>query len=169
MRAVVTGGGGFLGRRIVELLCTRGDDVRVVDRQRHTSIEPLGARVVAADVRDAAALRAAFEHADVVYHVAGRVGFWGPRDAFWSINVEGTRAVLDAARRCGVPRLVYTSTPSVVGYARDVENGGPELPYAAVHENAYGQSKCAAERLVLAANGTGIATVALRPHVIIGP
>jgi len=169
MRAVVTGGGGFLGRRIVELLCTRGDDVRVVDRQRHPSIEPLGARVVAADVRDAAALRAAFEHADVVYHGAGRVGFWGPRDAFWSINVEGTRAVLDAARRCGVPRLVYTSTPSVVGYARDVENGGPELPYAAVHENAYGQSKCAAERLVLAANGTGIATVALRPHVIIGP
>src|SRR6266516_102396 len=125
MRAVVTGGGGFLGRRIVELLCTRGDDVRVVDRQRHPSIEPLGARVVAADVRDAAALRAAFEHADVVYHVAGRVGFWGPRDAFWSINVEGTRAVLDAARRCGVPRLVYTSTPSVVGYARDAENDQP--------------------------------------------
>jgi len=169
MRATVTGGGGFLGQRIVELLRARGDDVRVVARRRHPAVEALGATVIAADVRDAAALRPAFEHADVVLHVAGKTGFWGSRSAFWSVNVDGTRTVLDAARGCGVPRLVYTSTPSVVGYARDVENGGPELPYAAVHESAYAASKCRAEQLVLAANGSDIATVALRPHLIIGP
>lgn len=169
MRAVVTGGGGFLGRRIVELLRARGDDVRVVARGRYPSVEVLGATGIAADIRDAAAVRAAVERADIVFHVAGRTGYWGPKAAFWSVNVEGTRAVLDAARHCGVPRLVYTSTPSVTGYARDVENGGPELPYAAVHESAYAESKCVAEQLVLAANGSGIATVALRPHLIIGP
>ena len=169
MRAIVTGGGGFLGRRIVELLRTRGDDVRVVARQRYPSVEALGATGIAADIRDAAAVRAALEGADVAFHVAGRTGYWGPKAAFWSANVEGTRVVLDAARHCGVPRLVYTSTPSVAGYARDVENGSPMLPYAAVHESAYAESKCVAEQLVLAANGSGIATVALRPHLIIGP
>lgn len=169
MRAVVTGGGGFLGGRIVELLCARGDDVRVVARRRYPAVEALGATGFVADVRNAAALRGAVERADVVFHVAGRTGVWGPRASFWSVNVDGTRTVLDVARRCGVPSLVFASTPSVVGYARDVENGGPELPYAAVHESAYAESKCAAEQLVLAANGPDIATVALRPHLIIGP
>ncbi|HEV8511317.1 MAG TPA: NAD-dependent epimerase/dehydratase family protein [Gemmatimonadales bacterium] len=164
MRAVVTGGAGFLGSHIVALLRARGDDVRVVARQNGTACH-----TITADVRDAAALERAFQHADVVYHVAGKVGFWGPWEEFWSINVEGTRTVLAAARHCGVPRLVYTSTPSVVGYAGDIENGGQDLPYPSHHENAYAASKCAGERLVLEANGRGIATVALRPHVIIGP
>lgn len=169
MLAVVTGGGGFLGLRIVELLRARGDDVRVVARRRHPPVEAMGATSIVADVRDAAAMRVAFERADVVFHVAGKTGFWGPRESFWSVNVEGTRVVLDAARQCGVPRLVHTSTPSVTGYDRDVENGGPELPYAALHENAYGESKCMAEQYALAANGRGLTTVALRPHLIIGP
>jgi nucleoside-diphosphate-sugar epimerase len=168
MRAVVTGGSGFLGSRIVALLCARGDDVRVIDRTERAPSAP-GASAITADVRDVAALERAFAGADVVYHVAGKVGFWGPKDEFWSVNVDGTRAAVAAARRCGVARLVYTSTPSVVGYADDVENGGQELPYPAVHENAYAASKCAAERLVLAANGGGMTTVALRPHVLIGP
>jgi nucleoside-diphosphate-sugar epimerase len=167
MHAVVTGGEGFLGRRIVALLRNRGDDVKVIVHQRRPGVADPA--VVVADVRDAAALRTAFAGADVIYHAAGKVGFWGAREAFWSVNVEGTKAVLAAARACGVPRLVYTSTPSVVGYARDVENGGPDLPYPAAHENAYGETKCVAEQLVLAANAPGFATVALRPHVLIGP
>ena len=167
MRAAVTGGGGFLGRRIVGLLRERGDDVIIVDRRRRPGAADAG--VVIADVRDAAALQTAFAGADVVYHVAGKVGFWGSRQDFWSVNVDGTKAVLAAARARGVPRLVYTSTPSVVGYARDVENGGPDLPYAAAHENPYGETKCVAEQLVLAANAADFATVALRPHVLIGP
>lgn len=169
MRAVVTGAGGFLGGRIVELLCERGDEVRAVARRRPERAEAAGARAAIADVRDAAALAAAFDGAEVVFHAAARTGLWGPRREFWSVNVEGTRAVLAAARRAGVPRLVHTSTPSVVGYAREVENGGPDLPYAGRHESAYAESKCAAERLVLGAGGDGLATVALRPHLIIGP
>jgi len=169
MRAVVTGGGGFVGGRIVALLRERGDDVRALVRRPPAASAAAAGEFIIADIRDGAALRSAFHDADVVYHVAGKVGFWGARESFWSVNVGGTEAVLDAARHCGVPRLVYTSTPSVVGYAEDVENGSQDLPYPAVHENAYAASKCAAERLVLAANGSGIATVALRPHVVIGP
>ena len=169
MNAVVTGGGGFLGRRIVELLRERGDEVRVLCRGRYPSVEALGVLCIPLDVCDTVAVRAACEEADVVFHVAGLTGHWGRRETFWSVNVEGTRSVLAAARAVGVRTLVFTSTPSVVGYARDVENGGPELPYAARHESYYAESKAAAERLVLAANGGGMATAALRPHLIIGP
>ncbi len=166
MRAVVTGGGGFLGRRIVALLRERGDTVTVVDRQaRPDAVDP----TVVADIRDTATMRTAFAGADAVFHCAGKVGFWGEKHVFWSVNVDGTKSVLAAARDAGISRLVFTSTPSVVGYAHDVENGGPDLPYAAVHENAYAETKCVAEQLVLAANGAHLATVALRPHVLIGP
>jgi 2-alkyl-3-oxoalkanoate reductase len=169
VRTVVSGGGGFLGRRIVDLLCARGDEVRVLTRRRHPALEAVGATCIPLDIREAAAVRTAIERADVVFHVAGKSGHWGPREAFWSVNVDGTRSVLEAVQAAGVPRLVYTSTPSVVGYARDIEHGGPGLPYAGTHESAYAESKAAAERLVLAANGCGVATVALRPHLIFGP
>jgi nucleoside-diphosphate-sugar epimerase len=167
--AVVTGGGGFLGRRIVELLRARGENVRVVLRRPAPDLEALGAVVVLADVRDPVAVAAALRGADVVFHAAAKTGIWGPAEEFRSVNVGGTRTVLAAARMCGVHRFVHTSSPSVVGYARDVENGGPELPYATVHEGAYPASKAEGERLALAGNGAGLRTVALRPHLVIGP
>lgn len=169
MTALVTGGGGFLGRRIVQLLRARGDEVRVLSRRRHVQVEACGASSLEGDIRDADAVQRAISGVDVVFHVAAKLGMWGNRDEFYSVNVEGTRVVLDLARKAGVARFIHTSTPSVVGYAKDVENGGPELTYADVHESLYAASKAEGERLVLAANGTGIATVALRPHLVIGP
>jgi len=169
LTAVVTGGGGFLGRRIVELLCARGDNVRILARRRYLAIEALGATGIQLDIRDPAAVATALRGADVVFHAAAKTGPWGAEAEFRAVNVGGTRNVLDAARACGVRRFVYTGTPSVVGYTQDVENGGLDLPYAASHESAYPASKAEAERMVLAANGAGISTVALRPHLIIGP
>ena len=61
---------------------------------------------------------------DVVYHLAAKVGTWGDRREFDRVNVDGVRSALDAARAAGVPRFIHASTPSVVGYSRDVENGG---------------------------------------------
>jgi nucleoside-diphosphate-sugar epimerase len=169
VRAVVTGGRGFLGRRLVELLRDRGDEVRVLARRRHPALDGLGASTVPADVRDTLAVRRAVAGADVVFHLAGRAGLWGAEAEHWSVNLEGTRSVLRAMRAEGVSLLVYTSTPSVVGYETDIEGGGPDLPYAAVHQSPYAASKAAAERLVLAANGPDLRTVALRPHLIFGP
>lgn len=166
---MVTGGGGFLGRYIVGLLRARGDDVCVLARRLYPAVEALGATSTQVDIRDIASLQAAIGRAQIVFHVAAQTGYWGPREEFWSTNVEGTRNVLEAVQALGVPRLVYTSTPSVVGYERDVENGGPDLPYATIHESVYPESKAVAEQLVLGANGGGVATMALRPHLIIGP
>jgi nucleoside-diphosphate-sugar epimerase len=168
MRALVTGGGGFLGRRIVELLRERGDDVVFLARGRYPEVEGTGARGLQVDLVDKEGVKRAVEGVDVVFHVAAKAGFWGPLSDYWGPNVDGTRNLIDAMEDQGVGRIVYTSTPSVVGYDHDVENGGMDLPYATVHRSPYPESKAAAERLVREANRPGLATVALRPHLIYG-
>lgn len=152
----------------MELLLARGDEVCIVARQRYPEVEALGAEGYAIDIRDTDSLKRALCDVDVLFHVAGKTGVWGSARDFEAINVDGTRSVLAAARGAGVSRLVFTSSPSVVGYDRDVENGGPDLPYATRHESHYAASKASAERLVLAANSPDFATIALRPHLVIG-
>jgi 2-alkyl-3-oxoalkanoate reductase len=165
---LVTGGGGFVGRRLVEMLLERGDTVRFVARGTYPEVEQLGAVGRQVDLRDAKSLRDALRGVDVVHHVAGKAGYWGSFDEFASINIDGTRNVIDACRAEGVGRLVYTSTPSVVGYGEDAE-GIEEAPYPVAWESAYGETKARAEKLVLAANDGALRTVAVRPHLVIGP
>jgi 2-alkyl-3-oxoalkanoate reductase len=169
VKALVTGGGGFLGRRIVALLRARGDEVRFLARGRHPEVEATGATAVRGDVRDRDAMRRAVDGVDIVFHAAARVAPWGPADEFRSINIGGTRILLECMRAAGTPRLVHTSTPSVVGYETDIENGDGGLPRAGRHASVYAATKAQAEERVLAANGPGLATVALRPHAVFGP
>jgi nucleoside-diphosphate-sugar epimerase len=168
MHAVVTGGGGFLGRRVVELLRERDDQVTFLARGRYPEVEATGAVGAQVDIRDAAGLTEVFRGADTVFHIAAKAGFWGKREDYWSTNVDGTRNVIDACEAAGVKRLIYTSTPSVIGYEHDTENGAQDLPYAERHESYYPESKAAAEKMVLEANSRHLATVALRPHLIFG-
>lgn len=169
MKALVTGGAGFLGGAIVKQLLARGNSVRSVSRGAHPEIEALGAQTVRADVADADAIRRAAERCDVVFHLAARVGGWGPRAEYQRINVEGTANVIEACRSEGVTKLVYTSTPSVVHTGADIEGGDESLPYASHFDTPYPETKAEAERLVLAANDATLSTVALRPHLIWGP
>jgi nucleoside-diphosphate-sugar epimerase len=169
MNALVTGGGGFLGKRIVQMLLEQGHEVRFLARGSYPDVEALGARGLQVDLRDRSALSEAVRGVDVVFHVAAKAGFWGDRDEYYAINVEGTRNLLAAIRETGVRKLVYTSTPSVLGYDHDVANGGQDLPLATRHQSFYPETKAIAETEVLAANGPGLATVALRPHLIFGP
>jgi len=166
---LVTGGGGFLGRRLVELLIERGETVRIVARRRYPEVEALGAQGFQADLRDPESLEAAFAGVDIVHHVASKAGVWGDPAEFASINVAGTRNVIAACRASGVRRLVYTSTPSVVGYGADAR-GIDDAPYPATWESPYGETKALAEQAVRAADTPGgLRTVSLRPHLIIGP
>jgi nucleoside-diphosphate-sugar epimerase len=167
---LVTGGGGYLGTHLVRRLVERGERVRVLGRSRYPHLEPLGVEAVQGDVRDADAVRAAADDVQAIFHVASRVGFWGPHEDYRSTNVDGTQNVIDAARAAGARRLVYTSTPSVVIGAQGVEAGGDaSLPYPDRYLSSYGPTKAEAERRVLAANGPELATVSLRPHFIFGP
>ncbi len=169
MNALVTGGGGFLGGRIVEMLLARGDDVCVLGRGTYPRLVRAGASSIQADIRDAPAVRRACRNRDIVYHVAGLTGIWGKREAFRSVNVDGTRNVVDGCWHQGVPHLVYTSSPSVV-FGKDSVSGVDESqPYASRHVAVYPATKAIAERLVLDANCSRLGTVAIRPHLIWGP
>jgi nucleoside-diphosphate-sugar epimerase len=169
MRALVTGGGGFLGRYIVEKLVARGDAVRALARQRYPDLERLGAEMVQADLQDRDAVLRACTGMDCVFHVAALPLLWGPWEAFHGTNVVGTRNVIDACRARGVGRLVYTSTPSVVFADGDLENADETLPYPERHGASYPATKAMAERAVVAANGGGLLTASLRPHLVWGP
>jgi nucleoside-diphosphate-sugar epimerase len=170
MHALVTGGGGFLGRAIVELLLDRGDQVRSLGRGAYPDLEALGVEVVRADLRDAASVADACQGIDCVFHTAALAGIWGTWNTYHQINVQGTLNVLAGCRQQQVPRLVYTSSPSVTFDGSDQCGCNEEAPYATCWLAHYPHSKALAEQAVLTANGKhDLTTCALRPHLIWGP
>jgi nucleoside-diphosphate-sugar epimerase len=169
MRALVTGGGGFLGSAIVRMLLERGDSVVVLARGEYPELIAMGAELKRGDIRDLSAVTGACADVDVIFHVAAKPPPWGRRADYESINVGGTANVVEAAQSEGIPHLVYTSTPSVVVADGDVEGLDERLPYATHFLADYPWSKAQAEQLVLDANGAALACVALRPHLIWGP
>lgn len=169
MRALVTGGGGFLGGAIVRALRARGDEVVSIARGDYPQLRELGVHTVRGDLADPGAALSAAEGCDVVLHVAAKAGMWGPAADYERSNVAATRAVLDACRTLGITRLVHTSTPSVVHGGRDIAGGDESLPYATRFDAHYPRTKADAERMVLGANDGTLGTVALRPHLVWGP
>lgn len=169
MRILVTGAGGFLGLAISRLLRARGDTVVGLQRRPSAALQQLGVEQCLADLADPAAVARAAEGADAVVHVAAKAGHWGSWAEYHAANVQGTANVLAACRAHGIPKLVHTSTPSVVHAGGDLEGVDESLPYPTRFHAHYPATKAMAERAVLGANGAQLATVALRPHLIWGP
>lgn len=165
---LVTGGTGFLGRRLVERLLGAGRAVTVLGRTPAPDLEARGVRFIRAALEQADAVRAACAGIETVFHVAAKVGVWGRYDDFFRTNVLGTRALLAGCRAHGVRRLVYTSTPSVVYNGHDLAGVDESLPLTTACPSAYPLTKAIAEREVLAASTAALRTVALRPHLIWG-
>jgi sterol-4alpha-carboxylate 3-dehydrogenase (decarboxylating) len=167
--SLVTGGSGFVGSAIARALKARGDQVIVLDLAHECLVEGVDYRRV--DIRDEAAVIEACRGVDTVIHNASIVHTkQNKQDVVWAVNLGGTQNMLAAAQQNGVPRFVYISSGSVVYEGKDIENGDESLPYSSVSQAPYADSKIAAEKLVLAENGKGgMATCALRPHVVFGP
>ena len=174
MHTLVTGGGGFLGRAIVTQLLARGERIRCFSRGAYPELAAQGVEVVRGDIRDRTAVRQACRGIDCVIHTAAIAGIGGPWQRFFEANTQGTDHVLAACHAEGIPRLVYTSSPSVTFAGRDqagVSERDAPLDLAWLEQNGchYSRSKALAEQRVLAANGGSLATCALRPHLIWGP
>lgn len=173
MHALVTGGGGFLGRYICEQLVARGDRVRSFSRGAYPELERLGVEVVRGDLQDDRGMNTAWQGIDCVFHVAALPGVSMQLTPYWQVNFLGTKRVLDACRRQNVPRLVYTSSPSAV-FAGENQCGVNEstplaFDWLKQHRSYYSYTKALAEELVLNANSDELKTCALRPHLIWGP
>ncbi|NJN18075.1 MAG: NAD-dependent epimerase/dehydratase family protein [Oscillochloris sp.] len=170
MLALVTGGNGFVGRALVALLLGRGDRVRVVGRNDYPELRALGAECFRLDLstpEGGAALASAVRGVETVFHVAAKAGIWGTFDDFYRSNVTATQRVVRAAERAGVPKLVYTSSPSVAIGEDDLTGVDESTPYPERYLAPYPHTKSLAERYVLARSE--IATTAIRPHLIWGP
>ncbi|KAK2533552.1 putative short-chain dehydrogenase/reductase family 42e member 2 [Columba guinea] len=181
MRAVVTGGGGYFGYKLGCALANAGASVVLYDVHRPIWEIPNGVVCIQADVRDYDAIFAACEGADCVFHVAsygmsGREQLY--REEIETININGTKFIIDACKRRNITRLIYTSTVNVVFGGLPIEDGDEEtVPYFPIekHVDHYSRTKSIAEQMVLAANGSPLAgggilyTCVLRPPGIYGP
>ncbi|WP_315795928.1 NAD-dependent epimerase/dehydratase family protein [Bradyrhizobium sp. SZCCHNRI3043] len=172
--ALVTGGSGFVGGRLITHLLMRGWQVRALARsaESEAQVKTLGATPVRGELNDDQALRKAMTGCEVVFHVAAHFKLWGSQEIFDRINVEGTRAVVNAAAAtASVRRLVAVSAAAVVmGDPEPILNADESLPLQVRAFSPYGSSKAEGERVLLAANGmrSGLETIALRPPFIWG-
>ncbi len=172
-RCLVIGGAGYFGGYLVEALVALGCEVHSFDRaEPREAREGVSERV--GDIRDPEALRLACAGMDTVFHAAAVMNLLGVarrgvRDEVFAINVGGTEKVISACRLGGVGRLVYTSTANVA-FSRRCLEVDESSGYAQSFVDLYGESKVAAERAVLGADGgCGLRTVALRPGGLWGP
>jgi UDP-glucose 4-epimerase len=181
MRALVTGGAGFIGSHLVDALLERGDEVEVLDdlstgrRENLATALESGARLIEADVSDETSVAGAIESRppDVVFHLAGQIDVRvSISDPFFDarVNVGGTINVLDAARQAGTGRVVFASTGGAI-YGEGSWRDPPLDETAEVLPDApYGQSKHAGEGyLSLYHRLYGLSTVSLRLGNVYGP
>jgi len=168
-KALVTGGGGFVGSAIARRLLAMGVETVVLGRHRYEEMEKLGARMVCGDIRAREFLIHACKDCDTVFHVAAKAGIWGDKHEYDTINVQGTFNVLEACWTNKVRNLVYTSTPSVVFNRRDISGADETLSYATRFLCHYAATKAEAEKMVLNANSLSLKTCAIRPHLVWGP
>lgn len=169
MRPVlVTGASGFLGWHVARLLLERGYSVRALVRPG-SRVSELDAEPVTGDLRDPQSLERAVEGCSLVFHVAADYRLWAkdPRELYRS-NVDGTRALLEAARRAGVERVVYTSTVGCIGIPQD--GVGDENTPVSLDDMAgdYKRSKFLAERVALEFARGGLPVVIVNPTAPVG-
>lgn len=169
----ITGGSGFLGRRLAALAAPVFDEVRVIDLAAWPAdaAAPANIRSFTADITRPGTLDEAFTNADTVFHAAAVVDVRArPNPVMEAVNVGGTRNVIDACRRLGVRRLIHTSTMDVAFDGRPKRDADESVPYPTRPANGYIRTKVEAERLALAANEPGgLSIVSLRPTGIYGP
>ncbi|NXG02217.1 D42E1 reductase, partial [Sakesphorus luctuosus] len=178
---VVTGGGGYFGYKLGCALANIGASVILYDMHKPIWEIPDGVVCVQADLRNYHAILTACEGADCVFHVAS-YGMSGKeqwqKERIETININGTRFIIDACKQHNISRLIYTSTVNVVFGGLPIEDGDEEtVPYFPLdkHVDHYSRTKSIAEQMVLAADGTRLSgggtlhTCVIRPPGIYGP
>lgn len=170
-KALVTGATGGLGLAVVEVLAAAGYVVRATGRDgsARPRLEAMGAEVILADLTDPQIAGRISEGMDAVFHVAALSSPWGRSAVFRAINVTATATLLASAKAAGADSFVFVSSPSIYARPRDQVGLTEADPVAIKPMNAYAATKGQAERLVLAANAPGFATMVIRPRAIVGP
>jgi len=173
VKTLVTGGAGFVGGALVRRLLERGEEVRALVRKSSDlrNLEGLSVEVINGDLRDRDSLRQAMKGCRRLYHVAACYKFWLPDPKeIYEVNVEGTKNLLEAAKRESVEQIVYTSTVGVLGTPGDGGLGSEETPVTLQEMvGHYKRSKYLAEQVALKSAEEGLPVVIVNPSTPVGP
>jgi dihydroflavonol-4-reductase len=171
--ALVTGGTGFVGANVVRALLAAGATVRVLARPggERRALGGLAVEIAEGDLRDPASLRRAAAGVPTVFHVAADYRLWARDPAeLYRTNVEGTRALLEAATEAGARRIVYTSTVGALGIPADGSPGTEDTPVRLeAMVGPYKRSKFLAEQAALSLARAGAPVVIVNPSAPVGP
>ncbi len=172
MLAFVTGATGFLGSHVARVLAEQGADLRLLVRSSSNlrNLEGLKAETAAGDLRDPASLEKAMAGCESVFHVAADYRLWvrDPAEMYRS-NVEGTRAMLEAARKNGVRSVVYTSSVATIGFTGNGRPADEDSPVSLANMiGHYKRSKFMAEQLAMEAGRAGMRVVTVNPTTPVG-
>jgi len=171
-KAFVTGGTGFIGSSVVRTLLERNVGVRALCRvgSDRSNLEGLDIELIEGDLVDVDSLRRGMAGCELVFHVGALYSFWvRPRRRIYDVNVEGTRAVFDAAKKAGVERVVYTSSVAALG-RRDDGTPADETTETSLDQvvGDYKKSKYLAEQVALE-RAKELPIVIVNPSFPVGP
>jgi dihydroflavonol-4-reductase len=172
MKALVTGATGFVGSHVAQLLSAQGADLRLLVRatSRTENIADLKAERAVGELRDSDSLKQAMQGCDFVFHVAADYRLWvrDPQEMY-GCNVEGTRAIIRAARESGIRRVIYTSSVATMGFTPTGHIADETSPVALEDMvGHYKRSKFMAEEIALEAGRNGADVVVVNPTTPVG-
>jgi dihydroflavonol-4-reductase len=172
MLAFVTGATGFVGSHVARVLAEQGADLRLLVRSESNlqNIQELKADQVTGDLRDAASLKKAVAGCDVIFHVAADYRLWvRDPDEMYRSNVQGTQAILEAAREARVRRVVYTSSVATMGFTSNGYVADESSPVSLANMiGPYKRSKFMAEEIAMEAGRSGMDVVVVNPTTPVG-
>src|SRR3954469_1347911 len=172
MKAFITGATGFVGSHVARALAAQGAELRLLIRatSRLDNIADLRAETSLGDLRNPESLKKAMAGCDFVFHDAADYRLWvrDPEQMYLS-NVEGTRAIIQAARESGVRRVIYTSSVATMGFTREGHTAGEDSPVSLKDMvGHYKRSKFMADQIALEAGKNGANVVVVNPTTPIG-
>ena len=171
MKIIITGGRGFVGKAICKKLKDTDNEIHTIGRSKNFSKYDFPENCIhhCIDLAKDPLPETFFEKTDIIFHVAAKAGVWGKYSEFYSSNVLATEKLLANCIKYNVPKLIYTSTPSVVFSGHPIKNGNESLAYGDTGLSFYAETKIIAEKHVLSKNDqSNIQTLSLRPHLIWG-
>ncbi len=171
MKALITGGTGFLGRHLASRLQQLGYEVAVLGRNETIGmdLDQKGFRFIRADLRDSAQINRAIAGMDYVFHCGALSTPWGRFPDFFAINVQGTENVISGCLAHGVRRMIHISSPSIYFEYRHQFNVKEADPLPRRMVNDYAETKYLAEQRIDAAFSAGLPVITLRPRALFGP
>jgi dihydroflavonol-4-reductase len=172
MIAFVTGATGFVGSHVARALADQGADLRLLVRinSNTKNIDDVKADRVTGDLRDPASLEKGIAGCEVVFHVAADYRLWvRDPDEMYRANVEGTRAILEAARKNRVRRVVYTSSVATMGFTSNCQPADENSQVSLANMiGPYKRSKFQAEQVAVEAARAGQDVVIVNPSTPVG-